>query len=202
MSASSIPHPLDIPDSAAGTQGTFQFRVDAAADATQGTKRPSQQSPAKKPAPKKTRRDPRQTKGSWNDNLFELLKFKAEHGHCDVPENHPLYFWVFTQRRNKRQAGKLGFRKLTEEHIKVLDCVSASSLVPLLTFFLFKLKNRILTLFFLQISFTWDPYKKAIDERWKLRFDELVVFKGVHGHCNVPQKHEQAALDSNQDAAL
>ena len=149
MSASSIPHPLDMPDSAAGTQGAFQFRVDAAADATQGTKRPSQQSPAKKPASKKTRRDPRQTKGSWNDNLFELLKFKAEHGHCDVPENHPLYFWVFTQRRNKRQAGKLGFRKLTEEHIKVLDCVSASSLVPLLTFFLFKLKKSYPNFFFL-----------------------------------------------------
>lgn len=48
----------------------------------------------------------------------------------------------------------------------------------------------------LKISFTWDPYKKAIDEKWKLRFDELVAYKEQHGHCNIPQKSDQKELSS------
>lgn len=114
---------------------------------------------------------------SWNDSLFELLKFKAEHGHTDVPEDHPIYFWVYTQRKNKRQKEwrqqhnkpeNPGTRKLTDDHIKVLNT----------------------------IEFCWDPYKKSIVERWKQRFDELVAFKDQHGHTNVPQKSNARGLSS------
>jgi hypothetical protein len=139
--------------------------------------RPSNASVVRKPPPKKPRRDSKEARASWNDNLFQLLKFKAEHGHTDVPEEHPLYFWVYTQRKNKRQKnwrqhhGKpenQGSRKLTDDHIKVLDC----------------------------IQFTWDPYKRSIEEKWKQRFDELVTFKESHGHTNVPQKSNARGLSS------
>jgi hypothetical protein len=137
--------------------------------------RPSS-SPSRKPPSKKSRHHSRDEKASWNDNLFQLLKFKAEHGHVEVPESHPLYHWVYAQRRNKRQKdwrqhnGKesSGKNKLTQDHINVLN----------------------------QVGFTWDPYKKAIDEKWKQRFDELVGWKDIHGHCNVPQKSDQKELSS------
>lgn len=132
---------------------------------------------SRKNNPKKPRRDSREGRMSWNDSLFELLKFKAEHGHTDVPEDHPIYFWVYTQRKNKRQKDwrtqhnkpeNPGTRKLTDDHINVLNAV----------------------------DFCWDPYKKSIAERWKQRFDELVTFKEQHGHTNVPQKSNARGLSS------
>lgn len=151
---------------------------EADADAASGKRpRSSNVIAVRKPPPKKPRRDSKEARASWNDNLFQLLKFKAEHGHTDVPEDHPLYFWVYTQRKNKRQKnwrqqhGKPenhGTRKLTNDHIKVLDCV----------------------------QFTWDPYKRSIEEKWKQRFDELVDFKEQHGHTNVPQKSNARGLSS------
>lgn len=39
----------------------------------------------------------------WEERLAELLAFKAEHGHCRVPQtykpNPPLGWWVSTQRQ-------------------------------------------------------------------------------------------------------
>ena len=35
---------------------------------------------------------------NWNDMLFELLKFRAKKGHCNVPKTGPLGRWVARQR--------------------------------------------------------------------------------------------------------
>ncbi|KAL3945549.1 MAG: hypothetical protein SGBAC_000373 [Bacillariaceae sp.] len=146
-------------------------------EAHDSLKRSAPSNNSRKPPPKKPRRDSREGRMSWNDSLFELLKFKAEHGHTDVPEDHPIYFWVYTQRKNKRQKEwrqqhnkpeNPGTRKLTDDHIRVLNTV----------------------------EFCWDPYKKSIAERWKQRFDELVIFKEQHGHTNVPQKSNARGLSS------
>lgn len=55
----------------------------------------------------------------WEVRYAELLKFKATHGHCDVPvrnlENPSLGIWVVNQRSNKKRG------KLTSQRQQLLD---------------------------------------------------------------------------------
>ncbi|MHB8872264.1 MAG: helicase associated domain-containing protein [Myxococcaceae bacterium] len=41
----------------------------------------------------------------WPRDLAALAEFRRQHGHCDVPENHPLYPWVHRQRLALRRGG-------------------------------------------------------------------------------------------------
>jgi hypothetical protein len=42
----------------------------------------------------------------WERQYLDLVRFKEENGHCDVPRKHPLGPWVSNQRQRKRM-GKL-----------------------------------------------------------------------------------------------
>lgn len=37
------------------------------------------------------------------------------------------------------------------------------------------------------IGFVWDVVQADNDARWKKRYEELLHYKTVNGHCNVPQ---------------
>ena len=47
---------------------------------------------------------------TWDESLDELRKFKAEHGHCDVPLSHAtLGEWAATQRERVQKLDEIGF---------------------------------------------------------------------------------------------
>ena len=53
---------------------------------------------------------------TWDERLDELMKYKTEHGHCNVPKSlGPLGVWVGTQRLQRRKD------KLSEGRIEKLD---------------------------------------------------------------------------------
>jgi hypothetical protein len=98
----------------------------------------------------------------WDAQFNELLAFKAQHGHCRVPQNYEgnpaLSHWVKRQRyqyKCKREGKVSG---ISESRIQRLE----------------------------QIGFVWD----AQELLWQTRFDELKVFRLKHGHCNVPYNYD------------
>lgn len=94
----------------------------------------------------------------WQQRLDELVRYRAQYGHCNVPagfvDNQQLATWVSLQRRQYRnlQDGKPSF--LTEERIQSLE----------------------------QLSFCWTP----LEALWQQRCDELFMYKSMYGNCNVP----------------
>lgn len=114
-------------------------------------------------APASRRHPPNGSKASlrdqrWDRRLEELLAFKTEHGHCDVPGNYPanpsLTFWVHNCRRMK----KLG--QLAPQRVQQLET----------------------------IGFSWNVRKRRFVARdWDAMVAKLAAFKARHHHCNVPQ---------------
>ena len=100
----------------------------------------------------------------WNQRYNELFTFWMRHGHSSVPQryepNHALGKWVHKQ----RQLLKKGYNG---EH---------TSLTP----------NRIQAL--VRVNFQVDP-KNRSENSWLKRYNELIFYKEMHGHCNVPQKY-------------
>ena len=97
----------------------------------------------------------------WDERFQQLCEFKAQLGHCSVPQgyaaNRKLGQWVATQRFhcNLYQEGKAS--RMTAERIRALD----------------------------GIGFDWGT--NTTD--WNVRFEQLCAFKVQHGHCFVPQQY-------------
>lgn len=95
----------------------------------------------------------------WEDRYLQLLYFKEEHGHCNVPHNYSdnpqLANWV-SQQRQKKKSGKL-----LPEREKMLE----------------------------EIGFKWaivDLGGVKRTEVWNFRYNQLLEFKQQHDHCKVP----------------
>ncbi|GFH61990.1 hypothetical protein CTEN210_18466 [Chaetoceros tenuissimus] len=99
---------------------------------------------------------------TWNESLKKLKEFKAQNGHCNVPQgyeaNKALGKWVSAQRQSYILKSKGLQSWLTEERVE-------------------KLNN---------IGFVWAPKK----DTWHKRLEQLKEFKAKHGHCNVPQGYK------------
>jgi len=103
----------------------------------------------------------------WDRHYQELLKFKAKHGHCNVPhtydDNPSLARWAKRQRYQYT-------RKLEQKQ----SCLSDAR------------KEKLDA-----VGFVWDLQTMA----WQGRFKELVEYKRNNGHCNVPNRcRENRAL--------
>jgi hypothetical protein len=102
---------------------------------------------------------------NWNLKYASLMKFKAKHGHCDVParydEDPKLGHWVMTQRRQYHLMQKGKATRMTLSRIKRLEQAG------------------------LQWSVRMNP-----TNLWNRRLQELTAFKEKYGTCLVPQRFE------------
>jgi len=88
----------------------------------------------------------------------QLVEFKKAHGHCNVPHRYTENYALGKWVQHQREAHKKD--KLSKKRI-------------------IRLK---------EIGFIWSLSKSQKPQSWGDRFQQLVEFKEVHGHCNVPQK--------------
>lgn len=114
----------------------------------------------------------------WEDRYKDLLNFRTQHGHCNVPTaKSSLGKWVNEQRvlyqrerdflegkrtdlaANKRKRGKF-VPRITAEKREKLESIG----------FKWRIKDR---------------------TKWEDRFDELVAFRNAHGHTFVPQHYAE-----------
>jgi superfamily II DNA or RNA helicase len=99
----------------------------------------------------------------WEDSYLQLLYFKEENGHCNVPYDYPdnpqLGKWVSRQRQRKKSG------KLLPERERLLE----------------------------EIGFNWGNERDfggvKPTELWDVRYQELLAFKQQYGHCNVPYNY-------------
>lgn len=102
----------------------------------------------------------------WIENFEKLCKFKAEHGHIDVPTDAPhLYNWTVKQRQLFRQAER-GTRvtQSPEQRAKLIK---------------------------IGFDFHRKVMSRAESDRhiaWNRHLEDLRAFKAVYGHLDVPQQ--------------
>lgn len=105
-------------------------------------------------------------KRTWNKRFDELCQYKAVFGDCLVPLHYGdipgLGVWVRNQRTQYRNF--------------LMGRKQSNTLNP----------ERIAAL--QSIGFVWDTQR---NDQWKKRFDELVDFKAIFGHCSVPEKYHE-----------
>ena len=123
---------------------------------------------------------------TWPQRYDELCLYRAMHGDCLVPlncEDFPgLGSWVRNQRTQYRNI-LLGRSQSSGKR-------KGAGMTP----------EKIKAL--QSVGFVWDSQR---EDFWKERFDELIDFQAVYGHCFVPERyHENPQLGiwvSNQRAA-
>lgn len=97
----------------------------------------------------------------WQEHFKELVEYKKQHGHCNVPfdyeGNNFLGLWVSNQRTRFRLLKEGKPSHLTRNRVEQLN----------------------------KLGFEW-----AIRRTWKQRYNELVKFKNLYGHCNVPKQQQ------------
>jgi hypothetical protein len=97
----------------------------------------------------------------WEKRLVELKAYRLEHGHCDVPIDHPsgLGIWVSTQREHAHWNRE----EMPEERIASLDAV----------------------------GFNWNRWghsrTKNRQDAWETQFIKLTEFIREQGHSNISQ---------------
>ena len=104
----------------------------------------------------------------WADRVRELMKYRDDNGHCNVPQRQSsLGIWVNTQRAEFKKFGSAKASHMTTQRIKILN----------------------------HIGFVWDASdkiggSKRDDEGWMRMFEQLMEYKEQHGDCLVPNKYE------------
>jgi predicted chitinase len=98
---------------------------------------------------------------AWEKRLSELADYRKIHGHCNVPSK-------YTENR------KLGEWVGAQRNVYKLRREGKSTLMT--TARIQKMES---------LDFEWVVYRTA----WEDRLSELVDYRTIHGHCNVPQSY-------------
>lgn len=99
----------------------------------------------------------------WNQTYHELLLYKEEHNHTNVPMSYGgLGLWVFNQRSDYNSYRKGKQSGMTHARLELLSAAG----------FEFELGQKILS---------------AADERWQMRMDELREYGEKWGTFDVKQ---------------
>ena len=129
--------------------------------------------------------DPSTLGPQFVERIRELARYKAEHGHCNVPRryppNGPLGNCVNKQRQLHRQQQQQQQRSTTNSNS------NSNSLTPE--------RKRVLE----RMGFDWSvDARKATQRRsaqiWTDRYGELKEFQRIHGTCRVPSDHPNRKL--------
>lgn len=111
----------------------------------------------------------------WRKHFDELKKFKAEHGHCNVParysKNRRLGIWVSSQRQQYKMLisadvapSEKRLTPLTQERIDLLN----------------------------ELGFTWTIRSRdSLGESWSQRLLDLKEYRTLHGNCLVPSRYPE-----------
>jgi len=101
----------------------------------------------------------------WDQMFNDLLEFKKQHGHCDVPQTYPpnpkLGVWVNKQRVEHKNLDDGKISTLTDERLERLE----------------------------GIGFRWAKRRGKV--RWEEKYNELLQYKARFGHCHVPTKYKE-----------
>lgn len=157
---------------------------------------------------------------AWNSRLEELILYREEHGHCNVPHGQgKLGYWVSFQRQ-RRNKGKLSreridrldgvgfdwdplegewlarFEELTAYRAAHGDCnVNTRTGSPLGKWVkrqrLSYSKGRIRSEDHIRMLESIGFTWNVFDEEWESRFDELKEYKALHGNCDVQTSAEK-----------
>lgn len=99
----------------------------------------------------------------WNDHFQELLNFRKQTGHCNVPQhthkNPKLSRWVKRQRYQYKLRTEGKPSNMTRDRMKALE----------------------------DIGFVWDSHSSV----WEERFCELKEFHRMYDHSNVPTTYKE-----------
>ena len=102
--------------------------------------------------------------GSWERRFNELIEFKRQHGHCEVPQNYAentsLGTWVNKQRMEQKNRTEGKNSSLNDSRLERLQ----------------------------SIGFRWA--KRKGQASWNEKFNELVAYKNKFGNCHVPTKYK------------
>ena len=103
----------------------------------------------------------------WADRVKELIKYRDDNGHCNVPcRQSSLGWWVNTQRREFKKSGAGKASSMSLERVNILN----------------------------NIGFVWDASDKSAankdDDAWMRMFEKLMEYKEQHGDCLVPKRYE------------
>ncbi|KAL7491914.1 hypothetical protein ACHAWT_001353 [Skeletonema menzelii] len=101
----------------------------------------------------------------WDQKFDELLDFKKQQGHCNVPQkyapNPELGVWVNKQRQEHKKREDEKTSAMTDERLKRLQ----------------------------SIGFTWAQRKGQ--KGWNKKYDQLLQYKAKFGNCHVPTKFKE-----------
>jgi len=100
-------------------------------------------------------------KGLWAERFAELLDFRRKYGHCRVP--HALHENPQLARWVKRQ--RYQYKLMKQGQTSTMTVERAQALQ--------------------EIGFVWDSQTAV----WSERLDELIEFRRVFKHCNVPTNY-------------
>jgi hypothetical protein len=100
----------------------------------------------------------------WNERYTELVEYRNQFGHCNVPyhwpDNKPLSQWVKRQRHQRKLKTEKKHSNLTDEREHILDI----------------------------LGFIWDS--RAAN--WEERYQQLCSYHSQHGHCQVTRKDKDS----------
>mmetsp|Transcript_4222 Transcript_4222/g.5937 ORF Transcript_4222/g.5937 Transcript_4222/m.5937 type:complete len:439 (+) Transcript_4222:42-1358(+) len=104
-------------------------------------------------------------RNAWDRKFNELLEFKQQHGHCDVPQtyaqNPKLGVWVNKQRMEHKNREDGNISTLTDERLERLQ----------------------------GIGFRWAKRRGQV--RWDEKYAELIQYAAKFGNCHVPTKYKE-----------
>jgi hypothetical protein len=147
---------------------------------------------------------------AWEQKFAELVAYKKVHGHCNVPSRNPLGNWCQNQRTKKGRLSQERIARLEAEGFSwsLIDAAWEQNFAELVAYkeihghcsvpqsygplgwWCGTQRQRKYPLSPEQVArleaigFCWN----TINAAWEQKFVELVAYKEIHGHCNVPQR--------------
>lgn len=99
----------------------------------------------------------------WNERYMELMEYRSQYGHCNVPyhwpDNKPLSQWVKRQRHQHKLKKESKHSNLTDDRELLLE----------------------------RLGFVWDSRAS----NWEERYHQLRAYKVQNGHCQVGRKTKE-----------